>query len=117
MAAINEGNMLEPMAASPSPRQKTRLPLAEDVVAHSNDHYGQMVELPPVIRFKPFSNEGGAPLVTKSNCKWGINLTKSLRYSTGRLWQRVIGRFFDDLYGLTRWTLRIQWRTEQLSVI
>ena len=44
MAAINEGNMLEPMAASPSPRQKTRLQLAEDVVAHSNDHYGQMVE-------------------------------------------------------------------------
>ena len=44
MAAINEGNMLEPMTASPSPRQKTRLQLAEDVVAHSNDHYGQMVE-------------------------------------------------------------------------
>jgi hypothetical protein len=43
MATINEGNMLEPMTASPSPRQKTRLQLAEDVVAHSNDHYGQMV--------------------------------------------------------------------------
>jgi uncharacterized damage-inducible protein DinB len=44
MAAINEGNMLEPMAAFPSPRQKTRLQLAVDAVAHSNDHYGQMVE-------------------------------------------------------------------------
>jgi hypothetical protein len=44
MAAINERNMLTPMAASPGPLQKTRLQLAVDAVAHSNDHYGQMVE-------------------------------------------------------------------------
>jgi hypothetical protein len=44
MSAINESNMLEPMAAAPSPSQKTRLQLAEDVVAHSFNHYGQMVE-------------------------------------------------------------------------
>jgi uncharacterized damage-inducible protein DinB len=44
MAAINERNMLEPMTAYPSPQQKTRLQLAEDVVAHSFNHYGQMVE-------------------------------------------------------------------------
>jgi uncharacterized damage-inducible protein DinB len=44
MAAINEKNMLEPLAAFPSPLQKTRLQLAEDVVAHSFNHYGQMVE-------------------------------------------------------------------------
>jgi uncharacterized damage-inducible protein DinB len=44
MAAINDGNLLEPMAAYPSPLQKTRLQLAEDVVAHSFNHYGQMVE-------------------------------------------------------------------------
>jgi hypothetical protein len=44
MAAINEANMLEPLAVFPSPRQKTRLQLAVDAVAHSNDHYGQMVE-------------------------------------------------------------------------
>ena len=44
MAAINESNLLDPMAASPSPQQRTRLQLAEDVVAHSYDHYGQMVE-------------------------------------------------------------------------
>jgi hypothetical protein len=44
MAAINEGNMLKPVAASHSPQQKTRLQLAIDVVAHSNNHYGQMVE-------------------------------------------------------------------------
>jgi DinB superfamily len=43
MATINEGNMLKPMAASPG-SQKTRLQLAVDAVAHSNDHYGQMVE-------------------------------------------------------------------------
>jgi uncharacterized damage-inducible protein DinB len=44
MAAINKENMLEPMKAYPSPKQKTRLQLAEDVVAHSSNHYGQMVE-------------------------------------------------------------------------
>jgi hypothetical protein len=43
MAAINEGNMLKPMASA-SPQQKTRLQLAIDAVAHSNNHYGQMVE-------------------------------------------------------------------------
>jgi hypothetical protein len=43
MAAINEGNMLESMPI-PLTRQKTRLQLAVDVVAHSNDHFGQMVE-------------------------------------------------------------------------
>src|SRR5713226_8916809 len=35
MAVINERNMLEPMAAFPSLRQKTRLQLAVDVVGHS----------------------------------------------------------------------------------
>jgi uncharacterized damage-inducible protein DinB len=44
MAVIDEENMLEPMASSPGPRQRTRLQLAEDAVAHSYDHYGQMVE-------------------------------------------------------------------------
>lgn len=44
MAVINEGNLLDPITTSPHLRQKTRLQLAEDVVAHSYDHYGQMVE-------------------------------------------------------------------------
>ncbi|MGC2245948.1 MAG: DinB family protein, partial [Terriglobales bacterium] len=44
MAVINEGNMLEPLTAFPTPLQKTRLQLAEDVVAHSFNHYGQIVE-------------------------------------------------------------------------
>ncbi|MFZ0038857.1 MAG: DinB family protein [Candidatus Acidiferrales bacterium] len=44
MTAINETNMLEPMTASASLRQTTRLQLAIDVVAHSSNHYGQMVE-------------------------------------------------------------------------
>jgi len=43
-AAINEENMLEPLAASPSAGQTTRLQLAVDAVAHSSNHYGQMVE-------------------------------------------------------------------------
>lgn len=44
VAGITKENMLEPLAAFPSQAQKTRLQLAEDVVAHSSDHYGQMVE-------------------------------------------------------------------------
>jgi uncharacterized damage-inducible protein DinB len=44
IAAINEGNMLEQLTSSPSPGQGTRLQLAVDVVAHSSNHYGQMVE-------------------------------------------------------------------------
>jgi hypothetical protein len=42
VATIDKKNMVEPM---PIPlRQKTRLQLAVDAVAHSYDHYGQMVE-------------------------------------------------------------------------
>ena len=44
MTAINAGNMLEPITASAGLRQTTRLQLAVDVVAHSSNHYGQMVE-------------------------------------------------------------------------
>lgn len=43
MATITQENMLTPLANHPT-RQQTRLQLAEDVVAHSYDHYGQMVE-------------------------------------------------------------------------
>jgi hypothetical protein len=42
MAVINQENMLEPLNTPLS--QKTRLQLAIDVVAHSSNHYGQMVE-------------------------------------------------------------------------
>jgi hypothetical protein len=42
VAVVNEGNMVEPLAIPT--RQNTRLQLAIDAVAHSNDHYGQMVE-------------------------------------------------------------------------
>jgi hypothetical protein len=44
VAAITDGNMLTPIADPPSVRQPTRLQLAVDAVAHSYDHYGQMVE-------------------------------------------------------------------------
>ena len=43
-ATITPENMLEPLASNPSPRQKTRMQWAEDAVAHSYDHFGQMVE-------------------------------------------------------------------------
>lgn len=44
VASITDGNMLTPIADPPSARQPTRLQLAVDAVAHSYDHYGQMVE-------------------------------------------------------------------------
>jgi hypothetical protein len=43
-ATITQANMLTALAAFPNPRQKTRLQLAVDAVAHSSNHYGQMVE-------------------------------------------------------------------------
>src|SRR6202158_5371694 len=42
VAVVNKGNMVEPLAVPA--RQNTRLQLAVDAVAHSYDHYGQMVE-------------------------------------------------------------------------
>jgi hypothetical protein len=42
VASINEENLVQPLAIPLT--QKTRLQLAVDVVAHSYDHYGQMVE-------------------------------------------------------------------------
>ena len=42
VASIGEGNVVEPLDTSPGPR--TRLECAVDAVAHSYDHYGQMVE-------------------------------------------------------------------------
>ena len=42
--SINDKNLLEPVPGHAYPRQNTRLQFAVDAVAHSNDHYGQMVE-------------------------------------------------------------------------
>jgi uncharacterized damage-inducible protein DinB len=44
VAAITEANMLEPLAAAPGRGQRTRLHIVVDAVAHSYNHYGQMVE-------------------------------------------------------------------------
>ena len=43
VATITDTNLVAPLATYPG-RQNTRLQLAEDVVAHSYNHYGQMVE-------------------------------------------------------------------------
>ena len=43
VATIDEKNVVQP-TASPSPWQKTRLSFAMDAVAHSFNHYGQLVE-------------------------------------------------------------------------
>ncbi|HKT68270.1 MAG TPA: DinB family protein, partial [Terriglobales bacterium] len=44
VSVINQKNMLEPMRLQHPSRQNTRLQFAVDAVAHSYDHYGQMVE-------------------------------------------------------------------------
>ena len=44
VATISEGNMLEPLVTAASARRRNRLHFAIDAVAHSYDHYGQMVE-------------------------------------------------------------------------
>lgn len=44
VSTITPENMVEWLPAGPSPRQHTRVQLAVDVVAHTYDHYGQMVE-------------------------------------------------------------------------
>jgi multidrug transporter EmrE-like cation transporter len=43
VATIDEKNVVQP-TTSPSPWQKTRLSFAMDAVAHSFNHYGQLVE-------------------------------------------------------------------------
>lgn len=44
VAMVTKENMLEGMASRRPPRQNNRLQFAIDAVAHSYDHYGQMVE-------------------------------------------------------------------------
>jgi ABC-type uncharacterized transport system YnjBCD ATPase subunit len=43
VATIDQGNAVEPIR-TPSAWQTTRLSFAVDAVAHSFDHYGQLVE-------------------------------------------------------------------------
>jgi len=44
VATITEQNMLKPLASHLPPRQDNPIQFAVDAVAHSYDHYGQMVE-------------------------------------------------------------------------
>jgi hypothetical protein len=44
MASITDNNLTEPIPGTKGTWQRTRLGLAVDVVAHSYNHYGQMVE-------------------------------------------------------------------------
>lgn len=44
VATINEQNLVVPIPGTKETWQRTRLGLAVDAVAHSYDHYGQMVE-------------------------------------------------------------------------
>jgi uncharacterized damage-inducible protein DinB len=65
VATVNEKNLVQP-TASPSQWQKTRLSFAMDAVAHSFDHYGQIVEylrmnsiVPPESDLKNASKRAG----------------------------------------------------------
>ena len=65
VAAITEQNMLKPMASPHPSRQNNQLQFAVDAVAHSYDHYGQMVEylrmngiVPPSSRRERYSMMG-----------------------------------------------------------
>ena len=60
VATITEENMLKPLASHPARRQNNPIQFAVDAVAHSYDHYGQMVEylrmngiVPPASRPAP----------------------------------------------------------------
>jgi uncharacterized damage-inducible protein DinB len=44
VAMVTQENMLEPLRSRRPPRQNNRVQFAIDAVAHSYDHYGQMVE-------------------------------------------------------------------------
>ena len=44
VATITDKNEVQTLSKGPGTRQRTRLQLGIDAVAHSNDHYGQMVE-------------------------------------------------------------------------
>ena len=44
VASITEENMLRPLASHPAPRQNNPVQFAVDAVAHSYNHYGQIVE-------------------------------------------------------------------------
>lgn len=44
VATINEQNLVDPIPETKGTWQRTRLGLAADALAHSYDHYGQMVE-------------------------------------------------------------------------
>jgi uncharacterized damage-inducible protein DinB len=44
VASVDEKNLTKPISAAKGTWQRTRLGLAVDAIAHSYDHYGQMVE-------------------------------------------------------------------------
>jgi uncharacterized damage-inducible protein DinB len=44
IASIHEKNLTQPISGTKGTWQRTRLSLAVDAIAHSYDHYGQMVE-------------------------------------------------------------------------
>jgi uncharacterized damage-inducible protein DinB len=63
LATITEQNLLVPVSQTPIPSVNTRLALATFVLAHTSDHYGQMVEylrmngiVPPASKGQPPAN-------------------------------------------------------------
>jgi hypothetical protein len=52
-ALINDQNQVEPLPRASGTWQRTRLGLLIDVLAHSSNHYGQMVEYLRMNRIVP----------------------------------------------------------------
>src|ERR1700679_1485459 len=68
VATIDEKNVVQP-ATSTSAWQKTRLSFAVDAVAHSFDHYGQMVEYLRMNGIVPPDSRGFSyPMLAESYC-------------------------------------------------
>ena len=65
VGTIDENNVVQP-ATSSSAWQKTRLSFAVDAVAHSFDHYGQMVEYLRMNGIVPPDSRGSALLTTQN---------------------------------------------------
>jgi len=65
VATINEKNMLEDLAAMADHPQNNRVQLAVDSVAHSYDHYGQLVEYLRMNGIIPPASHGNIPTASR----------------------------------------------------
>jgi len=68
-ATITEQNMLKPLASHLPPRQDNPIQFAVDAVAHSYDHYGQMVEYLRMALFLPPAGAEPYPMLATRHAR------------------------------------------------